>query len=98
MLIIVGVIFLHVIRPISTGDIEGFAFLNVGVLLAALLFGLQIIVILTNGLGWIAGLEDWADWAFAQDITPSLWLFILVLPLALSIHQKRRKSRHDRLR
>lgn len=98
MLIIVGVVFLHVARPITKGDIDGIAFLHVGVLLAGILFGLQIIVIITNGLGWIAGLEDWAEWSITLDITPSLWLFFLVLPLATVMHQKRRKTRHDRIR
>ena len=62
------------------------------------MFGLQIIVILTNGLGWIAGLEDWADWSIAQQLTPALWLFLLVIPLAAIMHHRRRKARHDLLR
>ena len=93
MLVIVGVVFLHVANPISKGDIDGFAFLNVGVLLAALLFGLQIIVILTNGIGWIAGLEDWTEWSVYQNLTPSLWLFLFVLPLATVMGKERRISR-----
>ncbi len=79
LLIIVASVFLTGVKPLSENNQEGYAFIAVGYILAALLFGLQILVILTNGLGWFLHFEDWLSWSILNDITPSLWLFIILM-------------------
>jgi hypothetical protein len=67
------------VRPLSKNNQEGYAFITVGYILAALLFGLQVLVILTNGLGWFLRFEDWLAWNILSDITPSFWMFIVLM-------------------
>lgn len=79
LLIIVASTFLTGVKPLSENNQEGYAFITVGYILAALLFGLQILVILTNGLGWFLRFEDWIVWNIWNDITPSLWMFVILM-------------------
>ena len=79
MLIIVAAVFLTGVKPLSKNNQEGYAYIAVGYILAALLFGLQILVILTNGLGWFLHFEDWLAWNILNDITPSFWMFIVLM-------------------
>lgn len=79
LLIIVASIFLTGVKPLSENNQEGYAFIAVGYILAALMFGLQLLVILTNGLGWFLRFEDWITWNILADITPSLWMFIILM-------------------
>ncbi len=79
LLIIVASVFLTGVKPLSNNNQEGYAFIAVGYILAALMFGLQVLVILTNGLGWFLRFEDWIVWNIWKDITPSLWMFIILM-------------------
>ena len=79
LLIIVAAVFLTGVRPLFKDEQEGYAFIAVGYILAAVLFGLQVLVIGTNLLGWILQFEDWLLWNLLNDITPSLWLFIILM-------------------
>ncbi len=79
LLIIVAWVFLTGVQPLSKNNQEGYAFIAVGYILAALLFGLQILVIVTNGLGWFLRFEDWIAWNIWADFTPSLWMFIILM-------------------
>ncbi len=79
LLIITASVFLTGVKPLSENNQEGYAFVAVGYILAALLFGLQILVILTNSLGWVLRFEDWIVWNILGDITPSLWMFIIMM-------------------
>ncbi|MBY8997241.1 MAG: hypothetical protein KGD60_05875 [Candidatus Thorarchaeota archaeon] len=79
LLIIVAAVFLTGVKPLSENNQEGYAFIAVGYILAALLFGLQILVILSNGLGWFLRFEDWITWDILGDFTPSLWMFIILM-------------------
>lgn len=79
LLIIVASVFLTGVGPLSRNNQEGYAFIAVGYILAALLFGLQILVILTNGLGWFLRFEDWLTWNIWNDVTPSLWMFVILM-------------------
>ena len=79
LLIIVASVFLTGVKPLSENNQEGYAFIAVGYILAALLFALQILVIVTNGLGWYLRFEDWLTWNIFSDITPSLWLFVILM-------------------
>jgi len=85
LLIIVASVFLTGVKPLSVNNQEGYAFIAVGYILAALLFGLQIFVILTNGLGWLLRFEDWIAWNIWNDITPSLWMFVVLMTATGSI-------------
>ncbi len=78
LLIIVASVFLTGAKPLSENNQEGYAFIAVGYILAGLLFGLQILVILSNGLGWLLHFEDWLTWNILNDITPSFWMFIIL--------------------
>ena len=79
LLIIISSVFLTGVKPLSENNQEGYAFVAVGYLLAGLLFGLQILVILTNALGWFLHFEDWISWNLWTDLTPSLWMFIILM-------------------
>jgi len=79
LLIIVAAVFLTGWKPLSKDEQEGYAFIAVGYILAAVLFGLQVMVIGTNSLGWILQFEDWLSWNILNDVTPSLWLFIILM-------------------
>jgi hypothetical protein len=79
LLIIISSVFLTGVKPLLENDSEGYAFVAVGYILAALLFGLQILVILTNALGWFLRFNDWISWNLWTDLTPSLWLFIILM-------------------
>jgi hypothetical protein len=79
MLMIVSSLFLYGIKPLREGNREGFAFLVVGIILAGILFLLQLLIMGTNFLGWILGFEDWLDWTVVSDITPTIWLFLVAV-------------------
>ncbi len=79
LLMIVAAVFLTGVRPLSKNEQEGYAFIAVGYILAAILFGLQVLVIGTNFLGWVLQFEDWIQWNILNDITPSLWLFLMLM-------------------
>ncbi|TFG30222.1 hypothetical protein EU527_14780 [Candidatus Thorarchaeota archaeon] len=79
LLIIVGAVFLTGVRPLSNNEQEGYAFIAVGYILAAILFALQVMVIITNAMGWVLGYEDWLGWNILNDITPSFWMFIILM-------------------
>ena len=79
LLIIISSVFLTGVKPLLENNQEGYAFVAVGYILAALLFGLQILVILTNALGWFLRFQDWLSWNIWTDFTPSLWMFIILM-------------------
>ncbi|UCH05361.1 MAG: hypothetical protein JSW05_04130 [Candidatus Thorarchaeota archaeon] len=79
VLVIVAVIFFSGVRPLRKGDRNGFGFIAVGVLLAGIMFGLQLVILSTNYLGWVLGLEDWVSWDAVSNLTPTVWLFLFVL-------------------
>jgi hypothetical protein len=79
LLIIVAAVFLTGVRPLSKNEQEGYAFIAVGYILAAVLFGLQILVILTNGIGWLLRFQNWLNWDISNDISPSLWMFMVLM-------------------
>ncbi|MGY5880901.1 MAG: hypothetical protein RTV31_11660 [Candidatus Thorarchaeota archaeon] len=79
LLIIVAAVFLTGFRPLSKNEQEGYAFIAVGYILAAVLFALQVLVIITNALGWLLRFEAWLVWNILNDITPSLWMFIVLM-------------------
>ena len=79
LLIIVASVFLTGYRPLAQNNEEGYAFIAVGYILAAVMFALQVLVILTNALGWILRFEDWLAWNIVGDITPSFWMFLILM-------------------
>ncbi|MFX0056105.1 MAG: hypothetical protein ACFFAD_14350 [Candidatus Hermodarchaeota archaeon] len=79
MLIIISMVFLAGVKPLHRGEREGFAYIAVGIFLAGILFVLQLVILSTNSLGWILGFEDWVAWTPLLDITPTVWLFFIVL-------------------
>ena len=85
LLIIIAAVFLTGVPLLSRNDQEGYAYIAVGYILAALLFGLQILVILTNFLGWVLRFQDWIAWNIWSDVTPSFWMFIILMTATGSI-------------
>ncbi|MFW9807029.1 MAG: hypothetical protein ACFFFK_09910 [Candidatus Thorarchaeota archaeon] len=85
LLIIIAAIFLTGVSPLSRNNQEGYAYIAVGYILAGLLFGLQILVILTNFIGWILRFQDWLTWNIWNDVTPSFWMFIILMAATGSI-------------
>ncbi|NHJ13541.1 MAG: hypothetical protein EAX95_07675 [Candidatus Thorarchaeota archaeon] len=82
-----AIVFLSGFRPLSRGEREGFAFIAVGIVLAMVLFVLQLFIMATNFLGWTLGFQDWADWNILTDITPNVWLFLVILVIAAFAHR-----------
>ncbi|MFW9869733.1 MAG: hypothetical protein ACFFEL_08925, partial [Candidatus Thorarchaeota archaeon] len=79
LLMIVASVFLTGVSPLSNNTQEGYAYIAVGYILAAVMFALQVLVILTNALGWFLQFEDWLAWNIINDITPSLWMFVILM-------------------
>ncbi|MFW9889760.1 MAG: hypothetical protein ACFFER_16350 [Candidatus Thorarchaeota archaeon] len=79
MLVIVSIVFLAGVNPLRRDEKEGIAYIAVGIFLAGILFVLQMVILSTNYLGWILGFEDWIAWSPILDITPTVWLFFIVL-------------------
>ncbi len=84
MMVIVGTVYLAGTPSLQKGEREGYAFTLVATTLAAILFILQVLVFLSNGLGWLLRFDDWLEWNILSDLTPSIWLFLLIL-LAMGI-------------
>lgn len=79
LLVIVAAVFLTGVMPLSKNEQEGYAFIAVGYILAAILFALQIMIIITNAMGWVFRFEDWLEWNILNDFTPALWMFIILM-------------------
>jgi len=79
MLFIVSAVFLTGVKPLLKGQEDGYAFTLVATAIAAILFVLQLIVVGTNALGLIIGLEDWMDWTPLNSLSPAIWLFGIIL-------------------
>ena len=80
MLIIIGVVYLTGVGQQARGNREGLSFLLVGSLLAAIFFGVYMVIMLANGVGYVFQFEDWLEWVWLNDLRPGLWLFLLALP------------------
>lgn len=79
LLIIIAAVFFTGVKPLSKNEQEGYAFIAVGYILAAILFALQVLVIITNAIGWFLRFNNWLQWNVLNDITPSLWLFVILM-------------------
>ncbi|HDQ06438.1 MAG TPA: hypothetical protein ENN36_06940 [Candidatus Bathyarchaeota archaeon] len=80
MLIIIGAVYLTGVKQQAKGEREGLSFLLVGSLLAAIFFGVYVVIMLANGVGYIFQFEDWLEWIWLDDLRPGIWLFLLALP------------------
>ncbi|MFW9921380.1 MAG: hypothetical protein ACFFED_17400 [Candidatus Thorarchaeota archaeon] len=79
MMLVVGLVFIAGTPSLRRGEKDGYAFTLVATTLAGILFLLQILVFISNALGWILGFENWSEWDPLADIIPSIWLFTLIL-------------------
>ena len=89
MLIIIGAVYLTGVRQQARGEREGLAFLLVGSLLAAIFFGVYMVIMLANSVGYVFQFEDWLDWIWLNDLRPGIWLFLLALPGAYLVLSKK---------
>lgn len=80
VLAIVGAVFLRGFYERRRGRPDWRAFLSVGTLLAGIIFALYLFMLISNGLGWALGFEDWLDWTPIEQLQPGLWLFVATLP------------------
>jgi len=80
MLIIIGVVYLTGVGQQARVNREGLSFLLVGSLLAAIFFGVYMVIMLANSVGYVFQFEDWLEWVWLDDLRPGLWLFLLALP------------------
>ena len=79
---IVGIVLISISLIFMTGTIhyfrnqrDAYAFMIVGMILAGIVFVLNVITILTNLLGWLLQYEDWITWTILNEISPGLLLF-----------------------
>ena len=80
MLIIIGAVYLTGVKQQAKGEREGISFLFVGSLLATIFFGVYVVIMLANGVGYLFQFEDWLEWIWLDDLRPGIWLFLLALP------------------
>ncbi len=80
VLAIVGTVFLRGFYERRRGSLDWRAYLSVGTLLAGIIFALYLFMLISNGLGWALGFEDWLDWTPIEQLQPGLWLFVATLP------------------
>jgi hypothetical protein len=80
MLIIIGAVYLTGVKQQARGEREGISFLLVGSLIAAIFFGVYLVIMLANGVGYLFQFEDWVEWTWLDDLRPGIWLFLLALP------------------
>ncbi len=102
MLYDTGIIFLFGIRQQWRDNGEGASFLVVGTFLSAVFFAVYIAIMLSHAIGFAAFniapepyaeiMADWAEWAWADDLRPEIWLFAFAIPglrLALKLWRAR---------
>jgi hypothetical protein len=89
MLIIIGTVYLTGVKQQAKGEREGLSFLLVGSLLAAIFFGVYLMIMLANGVGYVFQFEDWIEWIWLDDLRPGIWLFFLALPGAYLVNKKK---------
>ena len=80
MLLFIAAVYLAGIGQQWRGDREGLSFLVVGVLLSTVFFGLYVVIMGANGLGYLLQFEDWLEWTLLDDLRPEIWFFPLILP------------------
>jgi hypothetical protein len=90
MLIIIGAVYLTGVKQQAKGEREGLSFLLVGSLLAAIFFGVYVVIMLANGVGYLFQFEDWLEWIWLDDLRPAIWLFLLALPGAYLAFTKKK--------
>ncbi|TFG09097.1 hypothetical protein EU538_05955 [Candidatus Thorarchaeota archaeon] len=86
LLLVIAAVFLAGVRPIRRGEREGVSFVVVGIIVAGLVCGVQLVIIATSALGWWLGLEDWSGWTLQQQLTPAVWLFVVTLTVLAFSH------------
>lgn len=89
MLVIIAAVFFAGISEQWKGNHEELSFFVVGVLLAAIFFGLYVLIMVANGLGHLLQFEDWLEWSWLDDLRPGIWLFLLAVPGAYLILSKK---------
>ncbi|TFF92759.1 hypothetical protein EU546_07215 [Candidatus Thorarchaeota archaeon] len=90
LLLVVSAVFMTGIKHLRKGEREGVSFLVVGIIIAGLVCGVQLVIIGTGALGWFLGFEDWSGWTLQQNLTPSVWLFLLTLGVLGISHLSKR--------
>ncbi len=94
VLIVIGLVFVMGFVELRKGDPDWEAYLTIGSLLAGVIFVLYIFMLLSNGLGWALGFEDWLEWSPIEQFQPGLWLFVFALP-GIYIASKKCRSTKD---
>jgi hypothetical protein len=86
MILIVGIVFIEGAKELRESVSDAIPFLMVGILLAGVIAGLQIVILFSNALGWLLALEGWTDWQVASDFTQAIWIFPAVVPLLVAMY------------
>jgi hypothetical protein len=94
VLIIIGLVFVMGFVDMRKGDSDWDAYLTIGSLLAGIIFVLYMFMLLSNGLGWALGFEDWLEWTPIEQFQPGLWLFVFALP-GIYLASKKYRSAKD---
>jgi hypothetical protein len=79
LLVVLAAVFLGGVSPLRKEQREAIAFPAVGLILAALLFVLKIVILLTNAIGCILSFDDWQSWSVSMDFEPTLWTFPIIV-------------------
>jgi hypothetical protein len=83
VLFVIGVVYLSGLGPVWRGDREGLSYVTVGALMSTALLILYTVNILSNGLGFALGFEDWMEWTLLSEIKPGLLLWFPSIPAVL---------------
>jgi hypothetical protein len=83
VLVVIGAVYLGGLMPVWRGDREGLSYVTVGALMSTVLLILYTVNILSNGLGFVLGFEDWMEWTLLGEVRPGLLLWFLAIPAVL---------------
>ena len=89
---IIGTVFVKGFVEKNRNDSEWKSYLSVGSLLAGIIFALFFFMLISNGLGWALGFEDWLEWTPMEHFQPGLWLFLIALPGVYLTHKTFKKE------
>ncbi len=78
IMLVIAAVFATGAKHLRRDDGAGVAFLMAGVVLATIVFILRGIVLLSNLLGAVLGLEGWLDWTVSQDLRVSMLAYAVV--------------------
>lgn len=74
VLLVIGFTFIGAISPARSDAQEAVLFTRFAILLSVVFASIYLILMWSNGILWLMGNEDFADWSPIDDLVPTIWL------------------------